>query len=139
MLWVYVSRIHTIECVRDSSGRVSATITRFGIIYYKKEVIPAGELLRAELEVESSEDIEGQSVTYHRVRLITIKYTTFLSNVKFSDYDKASSRVEQINYFIQESTQKSMSITQDDRPIGYIFGGIFGIIALIILLTSIRG
>jgi hypothetical protein len=126
------ARSHTIECVRDRSGRVSATITHSGINYCKKERIP-GELLRAELEVDS----EGS--TSYRVRLITMKYTTFLTKTGSSNYTDLNRTIEQINYFIQESTQKSMPVTQDDRLGNYISGGIFGIAGLIVLLSPTRG
>jgi hypothetical protein len=129
----FLARNHTIECVRDRSGRVSATITHSGINYCKKERIPAGELLRAELEVDS------EGTTSYRVRLITMKHTTFLTDTGSSNYTDLSRKIEQINYFIQESTQKSMSLTQDDRLRGYIIGGIFGIGGLFCLLSPTRG
>jgi hypothetical protein len=137
----FLARIHTIECVRDREGRVGATITHSGINYCKKERIAGGELLRAELEVDDSLDSEGESsTTSYRVRLIAVTHTTFLTNTGSSNYVDISRKVEQINYFIHESTQKSMSLTQDARLIGYVFGGVFGIIApLTILLIPTRG
>jgi hypothetical protein len=136
----FFARSHTLECVRNHAGGVGATITHSGINYCKKERIPAGELLRAELEVDSSQDSEGKSSTSYRVRLITMKYTTFLTNTGSSNYADASRKIEQINYFIQESTQKSMLLTQDNRLGGYIFGGFFGIIGpLMVLLSPTRG
>jgi hypothetical protein len=132
----FFARSHTIECIRDRSGRVGATITHSGIKYYKKERIPAGELLRAELESESSQDSEGKSSTSYRVRLITLKYTTFLTSSGSSNYADAIRKIEQINYFIQDSTQKAIVVTQDNRVGGYIFGGVFGIMGPLIVLLS---
>jgi hypothetical protein len=127
------ARIHTIECVRDRPGEVSATITHSGINYCKKELIPAGELLRAELEAESSQNSKGESSTIYRVRLITTTYTTFLTKTGSFNYEDISIMVEQINYFIQESTQKSMLLTQDDRLGAYMMGGMFGIVGSVFL------
>jgi hypothetical protein len=88
------ARIHTIECVRDRFGKVSATITHSGIKYCKKEEIAAGELLRAELEVESSQNSKGESSTIYRVRLITTTYTTFLTKTGSFNYEDVSIMVE---------------------------------------------
>jgi hypothetical protein len=136
----FIARTHTIECFRDRSGAVGATIIHAGINYRKKERIPAGELLRAELEAGFSQDSDGSSSTFYRVRLITLQYTTYLTQTGSSNYANATRKINEINYFIQESTQQSMSITEDNRIPGYIFGGAFGVLApFIILLSPMRG
>jgi hypothetical protein len=136
----FFARTHTLECFRDRSGAVGATITHTGINYQKKERIPAGDLLRAELEAGSSQDSDGSSSTFYRVRLVTLQYTTYLTQSGTTNYANVTRKINEINYFIQQSTQPMVLITQDDRVPGYIFGGVFGILApFIILLSPIRG
>jgi hypothetical protein len=136
----FLGRTHTLTCVRDRSGAISATITHSGINYCKQERIPAGELLRAELESSSSQDSEGRSSTSYLVRLVGLKYTTYLTKVGSSSYADSIRKVEEINYFIHNSTQKSMSIVQDNRILAYIFAGAFGIVGpFIVLLSPTRG
>jgi hypothetical protein len=133
------ARIHTLECVRDRFGKVSATITHSGINYFKKEEIPAGELLHAELEIDSYKDSKGEITTVYRVRLITTKDPNFSTKIGSLKSDDVIRKIEQINYFIQESTQESMSLTQDDRLIAYIWAGMFGLVVFImvsIILTN---
>jgi hypothetical protein len=127
------ARIHTIECVRDRFGKVSATITHSGINYFKKEEIPAGELLRAELEVDSSKDSRGEITTVYQMRLITTKDPNFSTKIRSFKSDDVIRKIEQINYFIQESNQKSMSLTQDDRLSAYIWAGMVGIVVFIMV------
>jgi hypothetical protein len=135
----FFARTHTLECVRDRSGAVSATIIHEGINYRRKERIPAGDLLRAEVETDSSSDSDGSSSTTYRVRLITMQYTTYLTQTSSNNYTNVMRRVEEINYFLHNSTQHSMSVVQDNRAGGYIFGGIMGIMApIMILLSPIR-
>lgn len=136
----FFARTHTIECFRDRSGAVGATIIHSGINYRKKERISAGELLRAELEYGSSQDSDGESSTYYRVRIITLQYTTYLTQTGTNNYAGMIRKIDEINYFIQNSTQQGISVTQDNRIGGYIFGGIFGVLApLIIMLSPMRG
>jgi hypothetical protein len=136
----FIARIHTVQCFRDKSGAVGAIITHSGINYRRKERIPPGDLLRAELETGSSEDSEGQSSTFYRVRLVTLQYTTYLTPLGTSSYANSIKKVDELNYFIHNSRQQAMSIVQDHRVGGYIFGGLFGVFGpLLILFSPTRG
>jgi hypothetical protein len=131
----FLSRIATMECVRDRSGVISTTILRTGIRYRQKERIPAGELLRAELDALHDSD----SPTTYRIRLVALNSTIFLTPIYSGNYTDVSNKVDQINYFINASSQRAISITQDDRLGGYLIGAAFWMAGVIVLLSPIHG
>lgn len=131
----FFSRIATMECVRDRYGVISATILRSGIRYQQKERIPAGELLRAELDAFHDSD----SPTTYRIRLVALHSTIFLTPIYSSNYADVSNKVDQINYFINASSERAISITQDDRFGGYVMGAAFWMAGIIVLLSPIHG
>jgi hypothetical protein len=138
------ARVTTIECSRDfiaerlrqRFGLISATIIRTGIQYRQKERISPGELLRAELDSWSKQEIENSSLNTYRLRLVALNGCVFLTRSYFSGYADASNKVYQINYFINTLTERSVTITQDDRLIGYSLGTICWLLGAILIILS---
>ncbi len=129
------ARTTKIECNRDRAGVISATIIRTGIKYQQRERIAAGELLRAELEAWSSNRNSSVTGNTYRIRLVALNGHLFLTRAYFAGYAEASNKVYQINYFINTPTQTYISITQDDRLIGYFLGAILWIAGLASLFS----
>lgn len=129
----FFARTNILECTRDRHNIISAEIVRKGINYRKKEHIAPGELLRAELDA-----LYGKkgSITY-RIRLVLSSHTTFLTRVYATSYRSAANKVDRINYFIQESSLRSVSIVQDDRWGVYFMGIILWIAGIIVLMIQI--
>jgi hypothetical protein len=122
------SRITTLECNRDRDGIISGKIICTGINNYWNEVqILPGDLLRAELKT-----ISDSESTEHSVELVLSSKTMLLSSgISSPDCDDITDKVNRINYFIETSSEQSISIVQDDRFIGYLGGFSFSILGLI--------
>jgi hypothetical protein len=122
------ARVTTLECNRDLDGIISGKIIRTGINNYCNEVqIPPGDLLRAELKT-----ISDSESTEHSIQLVLSSKTVLLSSgISSSDCNDMTDKVNRMNCFIETSSERSISIVQDNRFMGYLGGLLFSIVGLI--------
>jgi hypothetical protein len=129
----FCARTNTLECTRDRNNIISADIIRTGIKYRKKERIPPGELIRAELDAFAKST--GRAFLTYRIRLVLSDYPMFLTHIYSSSYASTLNKVDRINYFLDTASLRSISIAQDDRLGGFIVGMVFLMAAIIVLIA----
>ena len=135
MCLMIFAKLNTLDCQRVEVNIVQGDckLTSTGIFSSDEQTIPIASLNNA--IIEESHDDEGD--TTYRVVLLTktgsIPFTTVYSSGRAEKQEK----VRQINSFIENTSQTTLNLKQDDRLIGYIFGGVFGGIGVLTLFHSV--
>jgi hypothetical protein len=121
------ARITTLECNRDRDGVISGKIICTGINnYYNEFQVLPGDLLRAELKTK----INLKSTIYSVQLVLSSNAMLLDSKISSDDCDDITGKVNRINYFIETSSEQSISIVQDDRFMGYLAGFSFLVLGL---------
>ncbi|NES18891.1 MAG: hypothetical protein F6K41_08175 [Symploca sp. SIO3E6] len=142
-LLVFVN-LTTLECkrLRPSSNQGQCQITSNGVLGSDVTTIPIKSLQGAKLKRGSD-----RSATYrkkervinatYRIELLTAEGTIPLTNIYGSGIASKQQQVEQIRRFVEDPTQVSLSIRQDNRWIGYLFGVTFCGGGVLVVLSAI--
>lgn len=128
------------QSIRDRSDAIGCTIVKTGINYRHEETIPPGELLRANLDVQTSTSTTDNKTTTsysYRVRIVTLTRTTFLDSASTSDYYEPAENVHRINHFIKTPALKRLEIVRDHRLQVYCIGTVLSICGVLALLGKI--
>jgi hypothetical protein len=116
-------RLNILTCVQGNP--VSCTLTEEN--FFTNTTTTIGNLKGA--EIHEDEDDDG---TTYQVILITERGKLGLTSYTSSGYSQKQKQVDQINAFVQ-SSQPFLEIRQDDRLVGYSFGGLFFVCGLAIM------
>ncbi|MEB3231417.1 MAG: hypothetical protein VKJ64_10435 [Leptolyngbyaceae bacterium] len=123
---VLFAKATTLECDRIEPKQIECTLVSEGVLGSDTQTISSGQLQGAEIEVNY--DSDGDT---YRVLLLTdtdpIPFTTVYSSGRSGKQEK----VQQINAYLTNEHQKTLTIQQDDRMFGYILGGVFGTVGLV--------
>ncbi|MGY6528436.1 MAG: hypothetical protein ACXITR_00770 [Cyanobacterium sp.] len=117
---VDLGKVNTLECQKSLSREISCSLNRRNLLGEEVITIEKGSLDKAELGVNSSDD----SDTY-RVNLITKEGIVPLTEVYSSGIKEKRDNTNQINYFINNSSDINLQIIQDDRWFAYPVGSVF--------------
>ncbi len=127
---VLVGKLGLLTCQRSASGGQCQFSTR-GFIGPASVMTFAVEDLQG-AEVQVSEDSDGGS-TYRVAFQVQGKWIP-LSKVYSSGWSGKESAVQNINAFIQNPRQTELNVRQDDRLFAAIFGGVFSLAGLLVIV-----
>lgn len=114
----------TLECNRSQLRQITCQHTLSNLFGERITAIPNGQLQGAEVET---------SKRNHRLVILTQNQRIPLIESYTMGKSGKADRASQINTFIRNSEQASLTIEQDNRWLGYLFGAMFifgGICAL---------
>lgn len=117
-------------CSRFANLDGVCAIKETGILGVDIKKIPLKSLHGA--EVESSTDSEGD--TTYRVILKTNRGNIDFSSYSSSGYSEKEYIASNINNFVKNTSQQTVTVEQDERIFIYLFGGVFALLGLIIVL-----
>ncbi|NEO32169.1 MAG: hypothetical protein F6K36_17395 [Symploca sp. SIO3C6] len=106
----------TLECHRKESIQVVCQFTYSNLFGEKISSIATGELKGAEVKTRKRN---------HRIVILTKKETIPLINSYTMGKNGKVNKVSRINDFINNPEQMSLTIRQDNRWFGFLFGVIF--------------
>jgi hypothetical protein len=128
-----LGKLTTLDCKRVEPTQVACNLTSAGLLGKQTTSIPAGQLQGADVGVSRGDDGD----TY-RVILVTKTMSIIpLTGVYSSGYGGKRQKADRINAFVNDSSQMSLTIQQDDRWFAYIFGGIFTLVGGISIMSMI--
>ncbi|NES01151.1 MAG: hypothetical protein F6J86_46595 [Symploca sp. SIO1B1] len=124
----------TLECKRleAATNQGQCQLTSNGVLGSDVTTIPIKSLQGAKLKRSS-----GSSRTTYRIELLTAEGTVPVTNVYSSGIASKQRQVEQIRSFVEDPTQNSLNIKQDNRWMGYLFGVTFGGVGVLFVLSAI--
>jgi hypothetical protein len=126
-------KLTTLECKRIEPRLVACDLITSSMLGKHVTPISTGELLGAEVEINS--DSDGDS--------FRIVLGTQHGKIPFTDYYSSARKqkaqtADQINVFINTSTEASLKVYQDDRWFAYPFGIIFAVVGACIIFLPIE-
>lgn len=122
----------TLECARGAQS--ACTLTQQTFLKAKSQTIRLDQLHSAWLS--SNTDSEGKET--YQVILRTSQGELPLTSYSSSGYISHKRIVDNINNFLQDPGQTTISAKQDSRMLLYILGAIFGAIGLLMILLTSR-
>ncbi len=128
------SKLYTFDCERlnPPSNQGQCEWVAQGLLGSDRSTLPIETLEDADVE-ESRNSDEG---TTYRVVIRTTEGTFPLSNSYSSGRSGKDDITSEIRSFITTETQATLSVQQDDRWFGYLFGGIFGGVGALMILGA---
>jgi len=129
---LYMGKINILECQRRLSEEISCVLSRKGLLGEEIINLKKGQLQQAKLGINRSDN----SNTY-RVNLITKKGITPLTEVYSSGLKGKRNHIDQINRFINNPSNSSLIIIQDERWFAYPFGGVFVLVGAGLMIYSL--
>ncbi|NEQ97222.1 MAG: hypothetical protein F6K30_10940 [Cyanothece sp. SIO2G6] len=130
---ILFAKITTLECDRLEPKQIECTLVSEGVLGTNTTLIPPGHLQGAKVQV--SEDSDSNDI--YRVVLRTETGNVPFSAVYSSGRSGKQQKAEQINAYLNNVNQKVLTIQQDDRIFGYVFGGIFGLSGVAMMGSSL--
>lgn len=121
----------TLNCQKIDNNQNICQLTKASLYQTKVETLP-GSIIRARVDV--NEDSDGDT---YRVILITSNQEIPLTNMYSSGSKNKRVNKNKINNFLQNSSQKSLTVTQDDRFFLYPFGSIFFLVGGGVILGAL--
>jgi len=122
-----------LTCDRLEPKQVECELKTKSFLAERTMRIPVGHLQQAEVEVNR----DGDGDTY-RAALITQSGRVPLTDVYSAGIGiNHRGKVEQINAFLQNPEQMTLTVREDYRWFGYLFGGIFVIAGGVIIFMSL--
>jgi len=122
-----------LTCDRLEPKQVECELKTKSLLAERTTRIPVGHLQQAEVEVNR----DGDGDTY-RVALITQAGRVPLTEVYSAGIGfNHRGTVEKINAFLQDPEQMTLTVKEDYRWFGYLFGGIFVIAGGVIVFASL--
>ncbi|GAP13509.1 hypothetical protein LARV_01263 [Longilinea arvoryzae] len=125
-----VGKLATLHCQRSGSGGECQFSTRGFIGPASVMTFAVEDLQAAELQVSEDSD-DGD--TYRVAFQVQGKWIP-LTKVYSSGWSSKDDVVQNINTFIQNQSQTELNIRQDDRLFAALFGGIFSLAGLLMIL-----
>lgn len=116
LIMVLGVELGTLECHRLESMQVACQLTSSNLFEEKITSMAAGQLKGAEVQTKKRN---------HRVAILTQNGTIPLINSYTMGQKEKINQANQINAFMSNSEQKSLTIRQDNRWFGYLFGVVF--------------
>jgi hypothetical protein len=123
----------TLECQRLSSAQLDCTLTHASLRRTNSEAI--AQLQGA--DVARYRDSDGDST--YQVILLTPEDEIPLASVRSSGARGKRQKAAQINQFLADPQQQTLAIVQDDRRFAYGLGGLFAVVGLGLMITSLIG
>ncbi|MGD1907331.1 MAG: hypothetical protein ACFB0C_15285 [Leptolyngbyaceae cyanobacterium] len=123
----------TLDCQRFNSTQPDCTLTHASLRRTNVEAI--SQLQGA--DVIRSRDSDGDST--YQVILLTPKDEIPLASVRSSGARDKRQKAEQINQFLASPQQQTLTIVQDNRGLAYGLGGLFAVVGLGVIITSLMG
>ena len=134
---IFFGKRVTLQCDRIQPDQVACELTATSILGTQSTAIPQGQLKGAEVQKSSRVNTSSNSKTY-RIVLVTqtgrIPMTRAYTLGKKGKQDKAN----QIDAFLRNPAQKSLTVRQDNRWTAYILGGAFVLAGSSRLLLALR-
>lgn len=127
-----VGKVSILQCDRPLPEQISCVLTRQNLLRKNTINLSTGQLKQAELGISRGDD----SDTY-RVNLITDEGIIPLNNNYSSGLESKRNNVNKINQFIQDSSLSNLTVIQDDRWFGYLFGGVFALVGGGLMIFSL--
>ncbi len=115
------AKLTTLTCRRVEPTQVACNLMSVSLLGKQTTSIPTGQLQRADVQVSTDDD--GDDV--YRIILVTkTKSIIPLTEVYTSGESDKRQDADRINRFVNDQSQMSLTIQQDDRLGTAIFGGI---------------
>ncbi|MEG4321450.1 MULTISPECIES: hypothetical protein [unclassified Microcoleus] len=115
-LWLVFSAPNTtLNCPKIESKQGNCKLTESSLSASNTQEISLDNLL-------------GGKVTTGRKGSSRVVLLTKAGQISFTNYDSWGDKnylANEINNFVENADRKSLNVSQDDRPFGWIFGGIF--------------
>ncbi|MCS6812096.1 MAG: hypothetical protein NZ772_00750 [Cyanobacteria bacterium] len=119
-----LGEVAILTCTRLEPSQVACKLTNGRLLGKQVTQIPAGKLQRADVSVAKDDD-DGDT---YRVVLVTETGTIPLTWAYSSGQRGKRQKAEQINAFLANPEQTTLTVRQDDRWFAYLVGGIFTLI-----------
>ncbi|MEQ9233442.1 hypothetical protein [Coleofasciculus sp. E2-BRE-01] len=124
-----------LQCDRPLSTPVACQLTSANLLRQAITLIPPGHLQGA--EVQRRHKRRSLNNTY-RVILLTKEDRIPLTQGYSMGERKKQEKANQINAFVENTQQISLTIRQDDRWLGYSFGGMFIVAGVFTLVNFLK-
>ncbi|NEP57883.1 MAG: hypothetical protein F6K31_12805 [Symploca sp. SIO2G7] len=123
----------TLECkrVEPPTNQGECQLSSQGVLDSDVTIIPIKSLQGAKLKRS------GRRRTTYRIELLTAEGTVPLTNIYSSGGASKQQQVQQIRSFIENPTQASLNLRQDNRWMGYLFGVTFGVVGVLFVFSSL--
>lgn len=128
---LFIGDQSTLTCARSAGGQGDCSLAKKTVLKTTTISIPLDQLLEARLATSS--DSEGDT---YKVVLHTSNGDIPLTSYSSSAYKSHQRTADQINAFISDASQPSLSVKKDSRMLVYILGAVFAGIGLLTLLLT---
>ena len=127
-----------LQCNRLEPKSVACDLTSTSILNDHHVPIPAGALQRAVVDVQvDNDDDGGRSYTY-QVKLITTTEIIPFTYYSMGNEEAIRAQAQQINAFLTNSEQQTLTVQQDNRLVMYMIGGLLLLFGAGAALWSLR-
>jgi hypothetical protein len=113
-------QVTTFTCDRQSPNQGSCELVHSSLLWSDAMTIPLENLQEAKIQVN-----ESQTNDSSRIVLVTTQAEIPLMTDSSANLQEQEIRVNTVNNFIRDSSQKHLKIEEDNRLFAYIFGGLF--------------
>jgi hypothetical protein len=131
--------LSTLTCARDLGDGGRCTLVTSSLRGSQTQEIALSQLTGADVERSTGSRRERSSSETYRIILLTHKGPIPFTSAYSSGYDSKKDIAERVSAFVIDPSEPNLEVSQDDRWLGYLFGGVFGGVGVLIFLGSLLG